>query len=150
MMGMSLVMSALTAKRAELAARQEQLRRELAVVEGALGHLDGTIAVFDPTFDLLAIQPARPRRTAGLPGLKPGEVGRLALDLLRTAPEPLVTQDIARAICARRNLDASPAFLDRLSRTLVGSLRHHQSRGLVVEAGRTTKLAVLWHLADQA
>ena len=61
-MAESHVVSALVAKRGELAGEAEHCRRELQRVADELGHLDATIRLFDPDYPLAGIRPWTRRR----------------------------------------------------------------------------------------
>ncbi len=145
------VLEALTGKRAELALQREAVAAELATLDRALEHLDGTIHLFradrerngSKRPDTNALQ-----RPFLLPGVRPGQTARLALDVLRTATAPMTAQDIARQLCEQRSVEADAAVIGRLSNALIMALRQYERRGLVTEVGRTALRAVLWRLAE--
>ena len=70
-MAESHVVSGLVAKRDELAGEVERCRRELHRLADELGHLDATIRLFAPDYDLGRIRPRKRRR--GLRWFEPGE-----------------------------------------------------------------------------
>ena len=83
-----------------------------------------------------------------LPGIRPGQTGRLALDILRTAPGPMTAQQIAHQLCEQRGVQSEAEVIARVSNALVMALRHYERRGIVVEVGRTAVRAVLWQVAE--
>jgi hypothetical protein len=80
------VLSGLVKRRAELAGEADALRGRLAQIAADLGHLDATIRLFDPDFDLAAIRPKRAR--SGVDANR-GATIRHALDVLRRAGKPM-------------------------------------------------------------
>jgi hypothetical protein len=109
-----------------------------------LEHLDRTIELFTPEPGCRKPM-ARP---ALLPGIRPGQTGRLALDLLRTAPVPMTAQQMAHQLCEQRGVQPEAEVIARVSNALVMALRQYERRGIVVEVGRTAVRAVLWQLAE--
>lgn len=81
------VVSGLVAKRGELAGEAERHRRELHRLADELVHLEATIRLFAPDYDLGGIRVRRRRHRHQW--FKPGECQRLALEVLRDAPGPL-------------------------------------------------------------
>ena len=63
-MAESHVVSGLVAKRGELAGEAERCRRELHRLADELGHLDATIRLFAPDYDLGGIRARRRRRAS--------------------------------------------------------------------------------------
>ena len=134
------VLEALTGKQAELALRREVIAAELATLDRALEHRDGTIHLFRADRERNGSK--RPetntiQRPFLLPGVRPGQTARLALDMLRTAAAPMTAQDIARRLCEQRGVEADAKVIVRLSNALIMALRQYERRGLVTEVGRT-------------
>ena len=102
------VLSGLVKRRAELAGEADALRARLADITADLGHLDAVIRLFDPDHDIAAIRPKTPRGpdTAGR-----GERGRLVLDVLREAGEPIPAVDVVRRMLAKQGQDAGDGRL---------------------------------------
>jgi hypothetical protein len=87
-----LAVAALVRKRAELAGELEQLDRRTRQLRADIVHLDAAMAIVDPSRCAAADVPrlsAQPR-PAWLANL-----GRLILDVLRGAPEPMTAREIA-------------------------------------------------------
>jgi hypothetical protein len=97
------VVSALKAKRAELAGEIENRTRELQRLRWALEHLDATLCLFDPAAVPDAIEPKVWRPKADW--AKRGEMTRICLDTLRRASGPLCNRDIAVALMTARGMD---------------------------------------------
>lgn len=100
-MEQSLVVNGLVAKRSELAGEVEHHRQALQRLGEELGHLDATIRLFDPDYDLGFVRPRkRTRRTYWFGA---GEYQRLLLETLPGAREPLSGHTLAQAL--RRTRD---------------------------------------------
>jgi hypothetical protein len=139
-MSSDVVVAALRGKRADLANRRAALVAELTGVEHDLEHLDRTIQLFtsEPGSTKTMARPVL------LPGVRPGQTARLALDVLRTAPGPMTAQEIAHRLCEQRGVRPEAGVIARVSNALVMALRQYERRGVVVEVGRTAVRAVLW------
>ena len=103
-MAESLVVSGLVSKRAELVGEVEHYRRELQRLAAELGHVDATIRLFDPSYDLSGIR-AR-KRGHRTQWFGPGECQRLVLEVLRAAPEPLSGSALTQALLAHKGLES--------------------------------------------
>ena len=115
------VIGALRDKRSELAGMVNRLEQELVERRASLTHLDATMRLFDPDIRPEEIRPRRLRdRNAWF---RPGECLRLIYDVLREAPKPLTTRELAERIMDAK---AIPAADDRqralIQKTLLGSL----------------------------
>lgn len=138
------VLSALVRKRAALAGETTALRARLAAVAADMDHLDATIRLFDPDFNLAAIRPKRPR---SLDAARPGEMSRFVLSVLRDAMEPLGTPAIAARLVAERGMDGQDRKLVRsATKRVCMALGHQERRGTVrsqIGPGRVS----LWEMA---
>lgn len=100
-----------------------------------LDHLDATLLLFSPDYELLGIKPKTIRTTN--PWFAQGEISRLALDTLRTASDPLSTCDIADALIARKGIVIEGTKeRERLLKSLLGSLQEMRRRERVAMVGR--------------
>lgn len=86
------VIAALSKKRAELAGDIERTQRELQDMIRDLEHLDRTLLLFDPSYEIASIRPKAFRPPADWS--RRGEMTRLILGILRKATEPLTSRDI--------------------------------------------------------
>jgi hypothetical protein len=87
-------MGALTRKRADLAAELEELDRRARQLRADIVHLDAAMAIVDPS-----------RCSADVPRLRVqhrpewfANLGRLCLDVLRGAAEPMTSRQVAVAV----------------------------------------------------
>src|SRR4029079_19733614 len=81
------VVAALKDKRAELSGNIADLEKRIGQHRADLLHVDGVLRLFAPEFDPATILPQAVRRPNSW--FKPGELARLVLDVLRTAPAAL-------------------------------------------------------------
>ena len=108
------VMDALREKRSELMGLMSRLEQQLAQHRGRLTHLDATMRLFDP--DLLS-QNANPAPQRGrVSWFGPGECRRLIYNVLRDAPQPLATRELAERVMAAKGI---PAVDGRRTRALI-------------------------------
>jgi len=128
-MAESNVLSGLVAKRGELAGEVEHYRRELQRLAEALGHVDATIRLFDPSYELGA-PPARTRGSRQQ-WFGSGECQRLVLESLRDAVEPLSGRTLAQEVMARKGLEDSRAVLAVVQKTALAVLRRLVAKGVV-------------------
>jgi hypothetical protein len=120
-MGEPHVIGALRDKRSELAGMVMHLEQQLVQHRASLTHLDATMLLFDPELRPDEIRPRR-RRTHSV-WFRPGECLRLIYDVLRDAPQPVTTREIAERIMDAKDIAASE---DRsrtlIQKTILGSL----------------------------
>ena len=138
------VVTALVAKRAEIAGRIEHTQTSLRQLIIDLDNLDATLRLFKPDIDLEDIRPKPlpPRNQAFR-----GEVSRLILSALRQSPSPLSTHDLARHVMAERGLNTADKRLVRTIGKRVGSsMRHLRNQGLV-SSDKGPGPCLLWEIA---
>jgi hypothetical protein len=115
------VICALLDKRSELAGMVNRLEQELVQHRASLLHLDATMQLFDPDIRPEEIRPRQQR--ARNAWFRPGECLRLIYDVLRDAPQPVTTRELAERIMDAK---AIPAVGDRqralVQKTILGSL----------------------------
>ena len=104
------VISALVAKRAEIAGLINDLERKIRQYRVDLAHIDSTIALFDPTVAIDAIKPKRPAGPKSEHFVH-GEMTRRCREALRDAAEPLSANDMAMRMMADKGLDAEDRTL---------------------------------------
>ena len=138
------VLSALIAKRAELAGQIEMMQRELRDLIATIGHIDASIRVFDPNVDIEDIKPRLPPRFQAFKG----EVSRLILNSLRGSPKPLAVHELTLLVAAGRgiNPDDKP-FMRTLSRRVGACLRNLRKKNLVLMTRPPGSLG-LWQIAE--
>lgn len=142
--GDTFAIGALARKRAELAAEIVERERALDQLRADLAHLDGALRLLEPAYKPGSIRPKR-RHTKHERWFATGELGRLCLDVLRAAAEPLPTMEIARAVMRRRGMDSEdgPAML-RVENMLAGVLRRRN--GKLVERVTIEPRGVGWRV----
>ena len=119
-MAESHVLIGLVAKRGELAGEVEHHSRELQRLAEALDHVEATIRLFDPSYELSAL-PAR-KRGSRHQWFGSGECQRLVLEALRDAVEPLSGRALAREVVARKGLEDSRDVLAVVQKTALAVL----------------------------
>jgi hypothetical protein len=109
-MAQSHVLSALIAKRAELAAKIQYTETQPRQLLLDLDALDQTILMFEPDIDLEEIRPKPmpPRHSAFH-----GQPGRLLLDILCKEGHPMAVQDLTLRVMVERVLNVSDRRLCR-------------------------------------
>ena len=127
------VVSGLVAKRGELAGEAERHRRELHRLADELVHLDATIRLFAPDYDLGGIRVRRRRHRHQW--FKPGECQRLVLEVLRDAPGPLSDYGVRAAVAVRKGLQDRPEVLASLHKTTQAVLRRLAGQGVARAVG---------------
>ena len=119
--------SGLLAKRADLFNEAERIRDRLAEIRNDIGAVDRVLGTLGYAGDLDAEMPRQKRNVL----FGPGELTRAILDELRTAPGPLASRDIARAILAVNEQDARDRkLLTEHTRRVSKALRVLKGRGL--------------------
>ena len=126
----SYVIHALVQKRAELSGDIENTHDRLKRMIQELEHLDKTLLMFDPTYQVESIKPKAFRPPENWS--KRGEMTRLILGILRKAAEPMTTRDIALKMLAERAMDVGDMKLMRLMRSRCAvALRGQRDKGVV-------------------
>jgi hypothetical protein len=128
-MGEPHVVSALVAKRGELAGEVQRHRRELRRLDEQLVHLDAAIRLFAPDYELSGVRPRQ--RRAGQRRFGQGECQRLVLETLREAPEPLSDRQIAAAVAASKGVPAKSPASAGLEKTTLATLRRLAKKGAI-------------------
>jgi hypothetical protein len=118
------------------------LRRKYAELKGAgdadaMAYVGATLLLFDPGADLAAIRAVRPYKRAR------GRWSRDALDILRTANEPMTPTELAARVMAKQGLDPTDDKLRRgIMIDLVIVLTRLEERGFVVASGKPRRWSV--------
>lgn len=135
------VIGELRDKRSELAGMVNRLEQQLVDHRASLTHLDATMRLFDPEIRPEEIRPRRLRdRNAWF---RPGECLRLIYDVLRDAPDPPATREIAERIMELKAIaTADDRQRSLIQKTILGSLN-----GAKETIGRTETAGVVrWRL----
>ena len=123
------VVAALKDKRAELSGSIADLEKRIGQHRADLLHVDAVLRLFVPEFEPATIPPRAVRRPNSW--FKPGELARLLLEVLRTAPAALSVRDITVQVMERRGLDPEDARTVELLRKLVSNALNRQAADLV-------------------
>lgn len=124
------VVTALIAKRGELAGRIEHLQEELRQAVVDLDNVEATLRIFAPD---LEIPDLAPRQVApALPPMK-GDTTRIVLNAIHAADRPPTTNELTEVVMKARGLDTENAALFRVMSKRVGAcLRNLKNeRGIV-------------------
>ena len=89
------VMDVLREKQSQLVRLMRHLEQQLVQHRGSLTHLDATMRLFDP--DLLSQNTDLVPQRGRVSWFGPGECRRLIYDVLRDAPQPLTTRELAES-----------------------------------------------------
>jgi hypothetical protein len=139
---MAEVVSALIAKRAEIASHVEHLEKKASRWRARLASIDDAIRIFSPETDPEAIEPKRQYRRSRY--FRPGEFAQLCLDALRRATEPQTTAQILASVLAAKHIPDGSASLTEKT---LSYLRTKQASGLITKIGTT--IGAKWQLTLQ-
>ena len=128
-MATSIVLNGLVKRHADLLGEAEAIRARLDEISAALFHLDATILLFDPAFDLTAV---RPRKHTVEDSYHVRPHARIILGLLREAGEPLTMGEIKHRVMAMQGLDArDPRVRRETGKRVSNALNRQRMRGTV-------------------
>src|SRR4029079_16201922 len=94
------VVAALKDKRAELSGGIADLEKRIGQHRADLLHVNAVLRLFAPEFESATIPSKAGLQPSGW--FRPGELARLVLDVLRTAPAPLSIREITAQVMERR------------------------------------------------
>lgn len=123
------VITALMAKRAELAGLLEHHQALVRQTIIDLDNVDATLRLFDADIALEEIKPKPipPRHCA-----YKGEVARICFGSMRLANSPLTTEELAKHVMAERGMNLEDKRLTRSIVKRVGAcLRHFRGKGIL-------------------
>ena len=135
------IISALRDKRTELAGVVKRLEQQLAQHRVNLAHVDATMLLFEPGIaaDTLAANQQRARND----WFRQGECLRLIYDVLRGAPHPLPTREVAERVMTAKGIqDDGGRTRELIQKTVLGSLNRKPETIERVEAAG----AVAWRV----
>lgn len=118
-MAESLVVSGLVSKRSEVAGQIISYQAEITRLQESLSHLDGSIKLFAPEYDLRTIKSKR-TNTRNQYFVK-GEAQRLTLDVMREAGKPLNNLEITAQLLERKGIEATEAITARIQKMCLPS-----------------------------
>ncbi|WP_411726881.1 hypothetical protein [Methyloglobulus sp.] len=145
-MSESHVVSGLVAKRSDLAGQIEAHRSELVRLQSAVAHLDYTIKLFAPEYDLRTIK-AKRTNTRNQYFLS-SEAQRITLDVMRETGRAMSSRELVEAILDRKGIEATATVIAQVQRNIIGILHRLEKRGVVVKStnGSGGRSATKWQI----
>lgn len=145
-MAKSLVLSGLLTLRSELIGKIEYAHKQIAKLNSEVVHLEATIRLVVPDFDINTNKP-KEYRVRISPFIN-GELPVLIMDALRQSALPLSTTEIAYCIAKAKGLGEDKDY-NRVVKPVHGALQRMRSRGMVEAIGKASSsgnAAFLWQL----
>lgn len=143
-MSESHVVTGLVAKRAEMSGLIQECQAEIDRIANEISHIDATIKLFSPEFDLRSIRAKQRRKQNKY--FKPGECPRLVLDILRKTACAMTSRRISEAMMQVKGIEPNAEMIDQMQRNALGVLKILENKGLVVQ-GTPEGLARTWMIA---
>ncbi len=139
------VISALRAKRAELAGLIDALERQVAQLRADLVHGDGVLRLYEPDRDPEEIKPKQFRGRNRY--FDRGELSRLCREAFRDADGPLSVADLVASVIATKGFDPGDRVLrDRVDDLVKATLGPMRRTGSVEKIG--SGRGVRWKLRE--
>ena len=129
-MGQTHIVSGLVTKRAEIDGKIIARLAEIKDLKQVLHHLDRTIKVFSPEFDLRTIRATRTNTRNAL--FAHGEAQRLVLGVMREHGEAMTSRQIADAIIERKGFEVTVHTVTQVQKNVLNVLRRLECKGVVV------------------
>lgn len=130
-MAESHVVSGLLSKREEIAGQITTIQAEIGRLQGALTHLDNTIKLFSPQYDLRTIKGKRTYTKSK--NFERGEAQRMTLDVLREFKKPLCSREIVDELLERKNIESTTANVVNLQKNILTILHSLEKRKIIVQ-----------------
>jgi hypothetical protein len=130
-MAESLVVSGLVSKRSEVAGKIISYQAEITRLQESLSHLDGSIKLFAPEYDLRTIKAKRTNKRNQY--FVKGEAQRLTLDVMREAGKPLNSLEITAQLLARKGIEATATITARIQKNVFAVIHRLEARHIVRE-----------------
>ena len=137
------VVTALVAKRAEIAGQIENLQVQVRRLTVDLDHVEETLRLFAPDIDMEAISP---RRVPLQHHAFRGETSRIVLESLHKSVWPLSTTQITERVMRERNLDTSDANCAAMSQRVRACLNHRKRERGIIRSMPGPGKVLLWEL----
>jgi hypothetical protein len=113
---------------AELGGQILENKQRHGELSDQMRHVEAVIKMLDPGYSLRAISVKRRQPN---PWFKKGTIYRRAVDVLRTATEPLTAREIAELVLAAANVtDPDKDAVADLTGSILASLRNHKGKGV--------------------
>ena len=143
-MGQTHIISGLVTKRAEIDGKIIARLAEIKDLKQVLHHLDRTIKVFSPEFDLRTIRATRTNTRNAL--FAHGEAQRLVLGVMRECGEAMTSRQIADAIIERKGFEALSSTITQVQKDVSNTLRRLEHKE-VVELSDNNDAILHWRIA---
>ncbi|HMW47060.1 MAG TPA: hypothetical protein PKD17_03495 [Cellvibrionaceae bacterium] len=130
-MAESHVVSGLLSKREEIAGQITTIQAEIGRLQGALTHLDNTIKLFSPQYDLRTIKGKRTYTKSK--NFERGEAQRMTLDVLRDLKKPLCSREIVDELLERKNIEPNSTTVVNLQKNILTILHSLEKRKIIVQ-----------------
>jgi hypothetical protein len=143
-MAESLVVSGLVSKRAEVAGQIAAYKTEITKLQSALLHLDGSIKLFAPEYDLRTVKAKRTNTRNQY--FKQGEAQRMTLDVMREEAAPLNSREITDRLLKRKGIESDATLVARIQKNVLAVL-HRQDGRLVKRVVGGEPGAMQWMVA---
>jgi hypothetical protein len=143
-MGQTHIVSGLVTKRAEIDGQIISKLAEIKDLKQILHHIDRTIKVFSPEFDLRTIRATRTNTRNAL--FAHGETQRLVLGVMREYGDCMTSRQIADAIIERKGFEALSSTITQVQKDVSNTLRRLE-RKEVVELSDNNDAILHWRIA---
>ena len=143
-MGQTHIVSGLVTKRAEIDGQIISRLAEIKDLKQILHHIDRTIKVFSPEFDLRTIRATRTNTHNAL--FAHGETQRLVLGVMREYGDCMTSRQIADAIIERKGFEALSSTITQVQKDVSNTLRRLE-RKEVVELSDNNDAILHWRIA---
>ena len=140
------VVSGLAAKRSELTGLILACQKKIDQMRVAVDHVDATIKLFSPDYDLRGIKPKACRRRNSY--YKPGECQRLVLEIFRDAGgSALSSRLIGDQLIERKGLPMNADMSEQMQKNASAVVKRLEVLGTILPAGRDGA-GHTWKLAE--
>ena len=129
-MGQTHIVSGLVTKRAEIDGQIIARLAEIKDLKQVLHHLDRTIKVFSPEFDLRTIRATRTNTRNAL--FAHGEAQRLVLGVMREHGEAMTSRQITDAIIDRKGFEDLSSTITQVQKDVLNILRRLERKEVVI------------------
>lgn len=130
-MAESLVVSGLVSKRSEVAGQIISYQAEITRLQESLSHLDGSIKLFSPEYDLRTIKAKRTNKRNQY--FVKGEAQRMTLDVMREAGRPLNSLEITAQLLERKGIEPTEVITARIQKNVFAVIHRLEARQIVTE-----------------
>ena len=144
-MAESHVITALTAKRSELAGLLKHHQHEIKRLTEEVKALEAAIKIFEPDYDLRTVRtkPYRKKNTF----FKPREANRLILETLRDAKGPISTLEIVERVAYIKGYSLDKIDSKAFHASIFTIISRLKGQGVIKDVGRTEdRKCVLWKI----